>query len=254
LDHTGLLLAWDLAGGRPLWHVRLPLERDAPPRAGLAFSPDGRTLLAPLLGRGLVALDSATGQQRYTLAGEAPLALRFTSGGALIWGGVAGGLARSKPPGALPEPLAGITAGPVLAISPGGDLVQLGAQLLGVERANLVGNPAGDGLRAAAFFPQSQRLVRVGKQAAIIDSASGKRLVELKGHEGDLLAAAVSPDGRLVSAGGAGGAVYVWEARTGKARPALKGHKGAVNALCFTPDGKRLLSAGEDAVVLVWGL
>jgi len=61
---------------------------------------------------------------------------------------------------------------------------------------------------------------------------------------------AISPDGRLVAAGGVDGLVVLFDA-TGKRLGELVGHGCPVTALAFTAKGDRLLS-GDEAGVLRW--
>jgi WD40 repeat protein len=69
---------------------------------------------------------------------------------------------------------------------------------------------------------------------------------------------AISPDGRLLAAGGEGFAIKVWnllEHPPGQ-ELLLKGHTDAVRLLSFSPDSQRLLSAafGLDRTARVWDL
>jgi WD40 repeat protein len=61
---------------------------------------------------------------------------------------------------------------------------------------------------------------------------------------------AMSPDGKLVAAGGEDGAVRLWETATGTAGARLAGHTDWVLALAFSADGKTLASGGYDGVRL----
>src|SRR3546814_5073834 len=76
----------------------------------------------------------------------------------------------------------------------------------------------------------------------------------LRGHEGPVLAVAVSPDGRWAASGGIDGAINLWQIDERRVVASLHGHGAPVWALAFTPDGRRLLSAGADAVTRVWDL
>ncbi|GIH26287.1 hypothetical protein Aph01nite_45970 [Acrocarpospora phusangensis] len=67
-------------------------------------------------------------------------------------------------------------------------------------------------------------------------------------------AVAVTPDGRVLAAGGDDGLVRLWSRDGHPYGEPLAGHHDAVNAVCFSPDGRLLASAGEDRTVLLWRL
>jgi hypothetical protein len=71
-------------------------------------------------------------------------------------------------------------------------------------------------------------------------------------HDGDVLALAWSPDGRLLASGGVEGAVKVWDARTGALLHRCQGHRGRVSALAWSPDGALLASGSGDTLVRLW--
>ena len=59
-----------------------------------------------------------------------------------------------------------------------------------------------------------------------------------------VVAAAVSPDARLLATGGWDEAVTLWSVETRKPIRVLFGHKGEIHALAFSPDGRLLASSG----------
>ncbi|MCR9151576.1 MAG: c-type cytochrome [Rhodobacteraceae bacterium] len=70
----------------------------------------------------------------------------------------------------------------------------------------------------------------------------------LKGHGGPIMALAVAPDGRVVSAS-FDNSVGLWQGRT----PTwLEGHDAAVTALALGSDGT-LVSGGDDFAIRLWG-
>jgi WD40 repeat protein len=76
----------------------------------------------------------------------------------------------------------------------------------------------------------------------------------LSGHQGDVNALAVTPDGRLAISGSTDKTLKVWDLRSGKEIATLSGHHGAVYALAVTPDGRRVVSGSADKTLKVWDL
>lgn len=63
---------------------------------------------------------------------------------------------------------------------------------------------------------------------------------------------AVSPDGKLLVAGGADHGVYVWNWKDKKLLQTLKDHTDLVSAVAFSRDGKMLATASADKTTLMW--
>ncbi len=62
----------------------------------------------------------------------------------------------------------------------------------------------------------------------------------------EIKSVAVSPDGRLVAASGAGGSLFLWESATGGLLRHWWGHTSEAYSVRFSPDGRFLLSGGEE--------
>jgi WD40 repeat protein len=87
--------------------------------------------------------------------------------------------------------------------------------------------------------------------ARIWDAATGATLGVLEGHEGDVLAAEFSPDGRYVVTASADRTARLWDAASG-AELAILPHSREVKAARFSPDGQRVVTASDDARARLW--
>jgi WD40 repeat protein len=79
-------------------------------------------------------------------------------------------------------------------------------------------------------------------------------LLSFPGHKFRVDGVALSPDGKLLAAGGGnslGGDLRLWDTASGKEVAVLEGHHGTPFAIAFSPDGKLLAAAGYNAVA-VW--
>jgi WD40 repeat protein len=75
-----------------------------------------------------------------------------------------------------------------------------------------------------------------------------------KGHEGTVLAMAVTPDGRTLASGGADRTIHLWELPTGRSLARWEAHDANVTALAFRPDGRTLVSGAADGTLKLWDL
>jgi WD40 repeat protein len=76
--------------------------------------------------------------------------------------------------------------------------------------------------------------------------------MELKGHTGQILSVAVSPDGTRLASASKDHTVKIWDASNGAELLTLKGHNDAVTNVTFSADGRRMASAGGDETIRVW--
>ena len=130
------------------------------------------------------------------------------------------------------------------------------------ERLVLVDPNRTVGLCPQAWSPSGDRLLTssIGGildtpevRAKVWDAASGKELVALVGHSGDVWWAAWSPDGTRIVTGGAGdGTARVWDADTGAELLAFTDHVGGVTNVAWSPDGKTIATSSFDATAKIW--
>jgi WD40 repeat protein len=73
------------------------------------------------------------------------------------------------------------------------------------------------------------------------------------GHNGEVYAQALSPDGTILATAGADGAVILWDAKTLDLQFRFDGaHGAAATEVAFSPDGRTLVTGGADGRVRLW--
>jgi WD40 repeat protein/serine/threonine protein kinase len=92
----------------------------------------------------------------------------------------------------------------------------------------------------SAYTPQT-------RSVAILDVATGNEVGQLKGHEDDVTAASLSPDGRHVVTASLEGTARVWHAEEAPGYGTVIRSAGPAAAALFSPDGRRLLVAHARA-------
>lgn len=100
---------------------------------------------------------------------------------------------------------------------------------------------------AARLLPTAQAADAL-RQALL---ASHVRAV-VRGHGGDVVGLALSPEGRLAVSAGADGVAQVWETASGQVVASLRGHSGPLSAAAFSPDGVRVVTASADGTARLW--
>jgi WD40 repeat protein len=119
----------------------------------------------------------------------------------------------------------------------------------------------------ALFTPDSQRLITVSRDKTIRvwDVANREPVRVLRppigpGRQGELLAAALSPDGKTLAVGGFGYfrggkrtcPIFLVSLEKGEIIRSLRGHGAAVRALAFAPVGNVLASGGAGGGIFLW--
>lgn len=243
----GLLAAGGSAGKVHVWEMRsgqlqaeqAPFVRSpadgAAPVAGLAWLPDGRTLL---------------------ISGGAGKA-----GAILFWDARAGRVRRTLREAT--HPLSGV------AISPEGDTlagggpdssVRLWDARTGRLRKSLPGHTAP--VRCLQFTANGRLLVTGGLdgQVRLWDPARESAAGLIEPDLGPVVALALHPDGHEAAVvgegssgeGGESGSVLLCDLVNRRVTEELRGHAGAAAGLGYSADGRTLLSAGADQTVKVW--
>jgi WD40 repeat protein len=181
---------------------------------GLAFSPDGKTLLS-----NIGQIDLA--KKKYRLASGIYPASAFSPDGGVLARGTSRGW------------------GPYLFRADGSKINAFQIDLLG---GPFVLSPLGKSIVTA------KRDVR---EVVIYEQDTGKRRWSMW-IPNPALALALSPDARLLAVG-MNTDIWVWDSYVGR-KLEFNGHFRPITTLAFSADGKTLASGSEDSTVLLWDL
>jgi WD40 repeat protein len=240
IDQTLGVGLWNRASGKVL---SLKGHKGFP--CGVAFTPDGKTVIGGDDYGGIHFWDTATGtlqKKHFTVEVR-----REARGGERIYQNVSN--------------LVCSPDGKTLAASASGLEIRLWDLTSGKETArwptDRYWNPwLGVSL---AFSPDSRLLASTASKTdnliLLWDVRAGKLRSQFKNTGSPINEVAFSPDGGLLAAGcEKDGTVQLWEVATGQQVYHFKGHEGGVNAVAFSPDGRRLASGSKDTTILVWDL
>ena len=76
----------------------------------------------------------------------------------------------------------------------------------------------------------------------------------LKGHSGEVLDLAFSPDGNYLLSGSADGTAILWDVKDWKQVRVLTGHLGDITSVAFSPDSKSIVTGGSDKTIRIWNI
>jgi WD40 repeat protein/uncharacterized caspase-like protein len=251
----GAIRLYDFASGE----LKALLKGHTNVVAGLAFSPDGKTLISGGGDSTAILWDVETKTLRRRLEGHRAeiYAVGFTPDGARavtgsfdatlrLWSVADGALIKEMPGhGDKVRSLAVSPRDGAIASGDNSGEIRLWDGKTGA-RIKVFANQGGS-VGALRFSPDGRLLLSTcgydgcSFTQRIYDAASGKELIAYAKHVNTVIASAFSPDGGLVATGGgANNEIHVWDPKTGETKAALKGAGRPGWAVGFSADGRSI--------------
>ena len=305
--HHDRLLVWDAATGQVVRTIAQDVSYSRSSPGEVALSPDGRTLAVQRGDNKVRLVDFATGTPLvpepeahtgdlrsvdFTPDGRV-LATSSNDGTIRLWDAATGAHRKRLDLGVQGWPLSVRVSpdGATLAVSgeysaPGSSVFRGIVRLWGLPDGRLRRELKFDHRATTVTFARDGRRVAVttwnaeaemggfGKQAGgpdntihVFDAQEGKKLAELRGHAGKILATAFAPDGATLVSASQDETFRFWDLATGRERrqlgitghtlagPLQAGKQARLTAAAFAPDLKTAItSGGGDDRLIVWNL
>jgi len=214
---VGVMLFGDRAQAQE--HVRLMPQLGTRDITSVAFSPDGRFVLAGSWDNTARLWNTVTGQEVRSFEGHTDL----------------------------------ISS---VAFSPDGRYVLTGSN---DKTARLWDTTTGQQIRSftgtspVAFSPDGRSVLTGGETMLLWDAATGQQIRSFLGQTSYVGSVAFSPDGRYVLTGCSGSeTALLWDAATGQQIRSFAGHTSRTYSVAFSPDGRYVLTDSDDKTARLW--
>lgn len=252
---------WDAESGEEVWNVSLPSTVYV-----IAWSPDGKRLVATCQDNRIYMLNAEDGKQTFTIPTPhgyhwpvvfAPDGNSIYSGGSgLVWRWDAA-TGKQLFPNPDEKPLVGAVS--AMAVSPDGELVYLAGADANVHVWNVKENkriaawPVDKAIKSLDVSPNGTKIL-AGDDANVhvLDAATGKSLSTIKCGENFGSAAFVDSARRVVTVSREETA-RLWDAASGASIETLSGHLRSIDFYGVSMDGDRIVTGSSDGTARVWG-
>ncbi len=91
-----------------------------------------------------------------------------------------------------------------------------------------------------------------GRTIQLWDVKTGKELRKVKVDRNQIMAVALSPDGKTFAAASGAATFHLFDTGSGKELRRFAGRRGHTQCLMFTPDGQTLVAGTNDGTVQLW--
>jgi RNA polymerase sigma factor (sigma-70 family) len=99
------------------------------------------------------------------------------------------------------------------------------------------------------FSPDGSRMTIGGWYTRLYDVASGKELLNKPAHRGNVSSLVFTPDGSTLLSGAHDGLIGIWDVATGKSRHFIQATRWNVQGLALVPGGSSFVSCGTDGMM-----
>jgi WD40 repeat protein len=263
---------WDVSTSGDQEWANLPAASEEP--SGVAFTPDGRQVVAGSGAGSVTMWDAETAERSLKIGGDPAspdpareiLAVDVSPDGRLI--AAAGSVARVWDARTGDEVFAVRSAGGVedaawnsdgtlLATASSEGLVKI-VDRSGLEKSVLRGDP-GFGFLSVRFSPDGRLLATARVPTGRLDPTSSE-VALWDWVRGDIVTRigvvaeglAFDPTGRRIATGPLFGPAKVWDTDSGRQVATLAGHTGAIFDIDYSLDGARIATASADGTVRLW--
>jgi len=147
-----------------------------------------------------------------------------------------------------------------VAFSPDGKLLLIGASRVARLWDTAVGHPIMSLDRhkypvvSVVFSPDGMQVLTgsFDASARLWDTASAREVRVFEDHVSLVRSVAFSPNGKLILTGNEDKTARLWDAASGAEIRLLAGHTGPIKSVAFSPDGQLVLTGSDDKTARLW--